>query len=393
MANSRRHERHLEETTTILAVLESTRYNASRPQLIVESDEERTMDFSQDMDAISRVRRFLVVGNDRNTYHAEKQDLAVGDVDWLLPIINEGEFFYGVNILRSMGVTDTLSTSGILGKAGHMLREAFLAGQSKGPTKQGAVPFTLALLTRYRPDWATWGGPPGECLCQKVQAAAFQVFLKVCRDSESLFAFANFSWVIAREPAKLFANTYFATVDVWDNAMRDAIKYWYLQMPAEELATQIVRKCRRGSKLSHRTLLMKANINPDEVTAMNRPDEACWMRRNDIFRQVANRLPDRSRMNYRLTIEMVREEANSKAIEMLHVLAEMRKLKPGLGEQRCDELIRRHGLKLEHVNPELLNSAVVWAALLEGAPVSDLLTNLPKVAALGVLDRNYRDDM
>ena len=102
--------RDLEETETILKLLERTHYKADRHQLTVLSDEvtsitvnasqrhafqERQIDFSQNMDAVSRVRRFLRVGNDRNTYHTEKYDLAVGDVDWLIPIINEGEFSYG----------------------------------------------------------------------------------------------------------------------------------------------------------------------------------------------------------------------------------------------------------------------------------------------------------
>uniref|UniRef100_A0A183CFI6 TROVE domain-containing protein n=1 Tax=Globodera pallida TaxID=36090 RepID=A0A183CFI6_GLOPA len=187
--------------------------------------------------------------------------------------------------------------------------------------------------------------------------------------------------------------------------MRKCVSEWYLQRSPKELAV-LMTKYRNRVGYTHRDLLRLAhpmacrNNNsrpfwPNEQTLVY--DQLFKYACSGIFDAEKGNLPSsdggeipllkKARCDYTLDERMVQTASESNALKFIEAVMEASKLKNGEpGEQRCVELIREFGLVREHIPTDLLNSAPVWAELLEHMPMTALIRNLSKLSSICLID-------
>lgn len=78
---------------------------------------------------------------------------------------------------------------------------------------------------------------------------------------------------------------------------------------------------------------------------------------------------------------MIEKEETSDALKFLHAAIILKYTSAVYQENTVAQLIHEYGLVREHVvNTQLLNSEIVWKALLENMPMTALIRNLPKLS-------------
>uniref|UniRef100_A0A914D4N0 TROVE domain-containing protein n=1 Tax=Acrobeloides nanus TaxID=290746 RepID=A0A914D4N0_9BILA len=173
--------------------------------------------------------------------------------------------------------------------------------------------------------------------------------------------------------------------------MRKSIAAWYLEREPKQLVYHIT-KYRQREGWSHRDLLRLCH--PD---VSKKGDDALVY--DQIFHYVVHgetsptkrKFPQettdepaakKSRKNYELTQTMLEKETISEALKLLDAFISIKHLTQSHHDKHVAQAIREHGLVREHIATELLNSPVVWIALLENMPLTALIRNLAKLSSL-----------
>ncbi len=137
----------------------------------------------------------------------------------------------------------------------------------------------------------------------------------------------------------------------WGRTLRRAVGAWYLSLPVDRLAYQLVKYRQRGG-WSHRDLLRLSHPQADDAARAALLDWVCRGTDSDL-------LPSLTRA----------ADLLSRTTDAADAAA----------------LIRAQNLPREAVPTLLLNEAAVWEALLERMPLTALLRSLAKLTSVGVL--------
>ncbi len=160
-----------------------------------------------EIDHWQRLRRFLILGSEGNTYYQGERELTVENAENVITCIKEDG-------KRAVDLIVEVSQKAL------------------APKNDAAI-FALALATKF-------GDMP-------TRRHAFDSVGSVCRIGTHIFQF-----VAARE-----------AVAGWGRGMKRAIKNWYLNKPAERIALQLVKYQQRNG-WSHRDLLRLAHPKTDD---------------------------------------------------------------------------------------------------------------------------------
>lgn len=176
---------------------------------------------------------------------------------------------------------------------------------------------------------------------QLTRAAAYNVLPMVCRTGTHLFQFAEY--------AEAFRG--------WGRGLRRAVSRWYTSKKPRDLAYQMVKYQQREG-WSHTDLLRLAHPKTIDPTM------------NALFAWAVGKS------------EVVFGDG---AAELAAFMDAYHMLKTATDERLAAGLIRSQKLPREVVPTPLLNSAVVWEALLDDMPMTALVRNLNKLTAVGVI--------
>ncbi|KHN75211.1 60 kDa SS-A/Ro ribonucleo-like protein [Toxocara canis] len=260
-----------------------------------------------------------------------------------------------------------------------------------------------------------------------LQKMAFRAILKVCRIPTHLFTFVAYCQKISAETGDK------RNSKGWGRAMRAAITHWYFNQKPERLA-MLITKYQNRSGFRHRDLLRLCHIRPmmsfpsnhnywhhhkeydfllayivgDTEEGRKRVAEAAGDGIKKAKKEVAKKETDEERKKReekereRMEKQMARmklREANKKsfsthklpdapdaegspAATLIWAFEEMKGItEPG----KAADLIRGCGLVREHVPSRLLDSKVVWEALLIDMPMTALIRNLGKLASIDMI--------
>lgn len=171
------------------------------------------------VDDLRRLKRFLILGSEGGNYYVKQEKLGIENAAALLRLIGEGRGPEVVQIIKEYSVSGRCA-------------------------KQDPIIFALAVCAR--------------CSHVETQRAAYGVLNAVLRIPTFLFTFveqceALSSYVKDGEKKKSTG---------WGRAHRNAIKKWYTEKRANDLAMAITKYKQRGG-WSHKDLLKLCHIKPN----------------------------------------------------------------------------------------------------------------------------------
>lgn len=256
--------------------------------------------FSFVISAWDKLDRFLILGTEGGTYYATEQKLTKDNVKTIQELIRQD----GIRVVnRVVEISDT----------------------GRAPKNDPAL-FVLALASAADND--------------KVRQAALAALPKVARIGTHLFHYAAF--------VEGFRG--------WGRALRKAIANWYLEMPVDRLANQVIKYQQRDG-WSHRDLLRLAHPKTDNA------------QRDAIFKWVVGG-----------------ESAMGEKATALHAqIVAFEKAKKATSESEIIKLIREADLPREAIPTQFLNSSAVWEALLENMPMTAMIRNLATMTRVGLI--------
>lgn len=257
--------------------------------------------FAFAVDRWKRLDRFLILGTAGGTYYASERDLTREALDGLFECIRED----GERVVRRVV---EVSEGGL------------------APKNDPAL-FVLALCTDER-----LSDP-------KIRDAAFAALPRVARIATHLFHFV--AYALSRRH--------------WRRSLRRAIGRWYLDRPANSLASQLTKYQSRDG-WGHRDLIRLAHVKAKdaETNALLR-----YAARGDV------------------------PEGTTPALEHVRAVQKARTLRGAA----LASAIAEYGLHREHLPTEGLSDAFVWRALLDRMPIAALVRNLGKMSQVGLFDQ------
>ncbi len=143
----------------------------------------------------------------------------------------------------------------------------------------------------------------------------------------------------------------------WGRALKRAVAQWYNQQSVDALLYQVTKYKQRNG-WSHRDLLRLSHPQASSADHALVYDWICA--RNNA-------------------------ERKSPALHRFELLGVIEKLHDSISEQEAYQLIKKYTLAREVLPSELLNSPLIWKALLDDMPATALLRNLGKMTNLGIL--------
>lgn len=167
---------------------------------------------------------------------------------------------------------------------------------------------------------------------------ALESLQKVCRIGTHLFHFAE----------------YIDGMRGWGRSLRRAIGRWYTEKNADTLALQLLKYKQRDG-WSHRDLLRLSHAKPESDLQA------------ELFKCAVGK-----------------ETVWPKELKLCkgqNLITEA-----GVGTREVVAIVSEYGLPREMIPTEYLNEVKVWAALLQGMPVTALIRNLGKMASLSMLE-------
>ncbi|KAI6179243.1 hypothetical protein M3Y98_00589300 [Aphelenchoides besseyi] len=298
----------------------------------------------------TRVRRFLILGVSSGTYYVNKSDLETENAKDLVGLIENGR---GDMILKEL--YDVVSSN-------------------RAPKRDQAI-YVLALCARFHSkNWQEIRKENNGKLDRadeyiaELQRAAFRLLPTVCRIPTDLFAFLGHCEKIAQE--------FNQKTTGWGRLMRKTIEQWYLNKPPMQLANQIT-KYKNRNNYTHKDALRLCHADPKNAPENNKAAFYDY-----IFHYAVSGKLDKKFDGY--------DDAQTTAVldsdvaKFLNAVEVVSKLKPE-DEEKCAQLIYECGLVREHCPTDLLNSSVVWKALLEKMPMTAMIRNLSKLSVLEII--------
>ncbi len=258
--------------------------------------------FSFLTDKWGRLSRFLILGTEGGTFYISEQNLTVDNAKSVIECIKED----GLRV-----VTEIIKIS----------------DEGRAKSNDPAL-MALSLCATY-----------GDLITKR---AAFRALPKVARTGTHLFHFVEF----------------FNAQRGWGRAAKHGIANWYLSMPVDQLAYQIIKYQQRDG-WSHKDILRLSHPNPER----SKDPEKCsalfkWVtKKDDVI--ITSSLPN-----------------IVKAFELAKTA----------NETGVIDLILNHNLPREAIPTHMLNSKAVWEALLQKMPMMAMIRNLNKLTNLGLID-------
>jgi 60 kDa SS-A/Ro ribonucleoprotein len=249
--------------------------------------------FSWGVDDWVRLRRFLILGSEGGTYYIGERELTKDNATAVQRCIDADGWRVVKEIVE-------ISDKGL--------------AASNDPAL-----FALAMCTASKEE--------------TVKMEALEALPKVARIGTHLFHFIDF--------VEGFRG--------WGRGLRRAVANWYLGMPIERLAMQVVKYKQRDG-WSHRDLLRLSHPKTADPV------------RNSILKYAVNKALD----------------DQSPALLIADSYAE-------ISEKDLIANILQHNLPRECVPSEYLQRPDVWAALLEGMPLTAMIRNLGKMTQVGLI--------
>lgn len=261
----------------------------------------KTGDFTQ-------ANRFLVLGAEGGTYYADEQTLTVKNAQALIRCIKAD---------------------------GRKLVDLIVDVSDGGKSyRNDACIFALALVfTHGQPD---------------VRAYASEQLSKVIRIGTHMLTFVQ----------------YVDSMRGWGRGLREAVANWYLTMPTDKLAYQMI-KYRQRNGWSHRDVLRLAHPKPA----------------NKIQESIFNFAADRNDWLEK------HKPVNGDHRAVLERLAMADKLRTSeaVTPKEAVKMILDFDMPRETLRTELLNSIEVWDALLQKMPMTAMIRNLGKMSSIGLV--------
>ncbi|PIC27178.1 hypothetical protein B9Z55_019510 [Caenorhabditis nigoni] len=327
----------------------------------------------------TQVRRFLILGSDKGTYHQTSEKITLDNAQRIVDIIQKGN--------------------------GHMvLHELALINSENRNPKMNSMLFTLAICARVSTHDTT---KKNDCpilhtyseYIRELHAAALRLLPDVCRTPTHLFEFVDYCQTIAESTKAGGAKSSTG----WGRSLRNAISKWYKEKTAEKLAMLLTKYPQREG-WSHRDLFRLAhpNLMDDGTQHTDREDR---LEREQLFRfAVKGDLVKRKRkandeekakieeswdkraLKVPYTEQQLAKEEKSRALDLVEAYLS---LKQEQSEEVIVEAIKKHGLVREHLPTSSLNSKLVWETLFDvPMPMTAMIRNLGKMTLVGALDDN-----
>lgn len=201
-----------------------------------------------------------------------------------------------------------------------------ISESGRAPKNDPAI-FALALAATY-----------GDAV---TKSAAYAAISRVCRTGTHLFAFVQ------------------SIQDLrgWSRGLRKGVSKFYTGRSLQSLDNQLI-KYRQRNGWTHKDVLRLAHTSSQDA-AVN------------------------ARLSYAVGKGLLVRPEVSALLEAFETLQATR------DENAAASIILKNRLTWEAVPTELLNSKVVWEALLENMPYTAMLRNLGKMTAIGLIDTNF----
>lgn len=302
---------------------------------------------------MQRLMRFLIVGADTNTYYQDQRILVKENAANVQKCIEADP----------RAVVDLVVDVSLNGRA----------------LRQDAGLFVLAMVAAYGVDLPCPSMPNREdydvdASLEYDSAAADYLSEKESYDraADARSYALSVMHRVARTPTALytFAN-YVGDMRGWGRGLRRAFARWYTMKPLDKLAMQAWKYKQRGG-FSHRDVLRLAHPMTDE------------MDRNRVFEYMTH--PDESPLTKGLPKYKNGRVKGFGVSALDQIAAAEEVLHLGKGDdKRAAKLIQKYRLTHEAVPSELKKSPVVWEALLEDMPLQAMVSNLGRLASVGLL--------
>uniref|UniRef100_A0A914Y1L9 TROVE domain-containing protein n=1 Tax=Panagrolaimus superbus TaxID=310955 RepID=A0A914Y1L9_9BILA len=221
-----------------------------------------------------------------------------------------------------------------------------------------------------------------------LQKSAASVVPKVCRIPTHLFSYVNYCEMIAKAMGEKSG---------WGRQMRRTIAEWYLNQEPKALAMHITKYPSRNG-WAHKDLLRLShpNVNKKSDNALLYDHLLSFAVHGELDfakNEVDYTPPSKKKRDYKVVAEKSQEVVQHESIKFLQNFVELKKLTTeNDDEKKCCDLIHEYGFVREHIPSELLNSAVVWKALLQNMPMTALIRNLSKLSSLHIIDGSDNDN-
>ncbi|ESO86371.1 hypothetical protein LOTGIDRAFT_235432 [Lottia gigantea] len=184
------------------------------------------------------------------------------------------------------------------------------------------------------------------------KTAASKAFPNICKHPIDLFYFLEY--------AKKMSDQHKG----WGRSLRNLVSSWYNGIEPKELV-EFVTRYKSCCRWSHVDVIRLGHVHPlKDETAI-------------IIRYVMKGLTEATQLA---------EGKDSKQIkEILKYLKGVDQVKQSINEHEIGVQIRQLNLKQEHIPTKLQKSVEVWQALIPNLTIKEILSNIVKLASLGIL--------
>jgi len=275
-----------------------------------------------------RMRRFLILGTEGGTYYSDEREVTLENAAAIARLIKSGH-----NVVSEVTTPHTLICLSSQHSPSPFFLQIVAISLDGRAAKQSPTLFALAMVCRL-----------GDVASRQ---AAYAAVPKVCRTPTMLFEFITLYMVMIPGSKG------------WGRAMRRAVAEVYCGKPAEDTAFAVT-KYRQRDGWTHRDVLRLAHVKPKTP--------AHQLVLHYAAKGVLEHIP--------MEEDVQKVYAFLEAVEAARV---------------CDDeitmvmLIEKHRLAREHIPTPMLNSVLVWAAMLPTMPLTALTRNLGKMTSIGLL--------
>ncbi|KJH43769.1 TROVE domain protein [Dictyocaulus viviparus] len=377
----------------------------------------------------TRIRRFLILGTTGGTYYSSEKELTMENVNALIDIIEKG---YGSSILKEIyeislagrnAKQDPLLLALALcassekeltmenvnalidiiekGYGSSILKEIYEISLAGRNAKQDPLLLALALCARYNVCQLGAAHSNNEesqedfikarhNYLRELHKSAFGIVNDVCRIPTQLFTFVKYCEIVS---GSTHSNEGKKSTG-WGRLMRNTVQRWYSSKTPEQLAMHLTKYPQRGG-WSHRDLFrlahpkLKISDHPKAILEYEQlyhfavKGELKTRKRNLSKKDEELEQPASKYSALQMDTEM-----ESSALDLVQAVIELKSVKD---ETKIVEAIKKHYLVREHIPTNMLNSIIVWQALLERMPITAMVRNLGKMQSIGVLTESYID--
>lgn len=289
------------------------------------------------MDDVRRFQRWLILGSEANTHYESSDDLTKQNFDVLERLI----------AMRPEAVVPTIVD----------VRTNDMA------LRQSQALFALAFASAN----------------DATKTAAFDALQTICQTASQLQEF-----LAARKDVIGKAKS--------SRAIRTAVGKWYTDKPVEKLAYQLL-KYRTRQGFSHADILELFHVKAQNV---EQEQLFAWIAEQQLasaekFEKAISKLEPTQQFLSRQK-RMHTQDLAGRARRNIPMIDGFERLQAATDEAEAATIIREYGFTREMVPTNLLNSKVVWAALVEKMPYEALIRSLNKITQVGLIEMFGQND-